>query len=124
MAQKKVERPVGGGFANKAKSAKPQDAVADAAGLDKLAQLNVPPVDKVEEKPVDEGTVTVLCGANDQVVKAGVTIAQIRKSLKDTLNIADDAEALIDSENVTEDTIVKKNSVVEFIKLAGTKGTS
>lgn len=123
MDQKKVERK-GSGFAN-AKASKPQESVqggVDETALDKLGQMNQPPVDINEGNDNDVGTVTVLCGAGDATVKAGQTIAQIRRTLKDELNIAEDAEALVDSENQGEDMIVKKGQILEFIKLAGTKG--
>lgn len=66
--------------------------------------------------------VKVVCGANEQEVAAGLSVAEVRKDQKEILNIADDADALVNGDKVDEDYILEEGDQLEFVKAAGDKG--
>jgi hypothetical protein len=69
------------------------------------------------------GKVEIIHGAHqDKYDVAGKTVGYVRQALGDVFNIPRDAECLIDGRVVDETTIIRENSVVEFIKASGTKG--
>lgn len=70
------------------------------------------------------GKVRVVNGANERYFDnlVGRKVSQIRKRLRDTFNIANDAEAYVNGEKVSEDSELVENATLEFIKEAGTKG--
>src|SRR4051812_5508015 len=82
--------------------------------------------DSLKALEAAKGSVRVVHGAKDETFDAvvGRTIGEIRKSLKDSYNIPEDAQALIDGKQVDENTTVQANTTLEFIKQAGVKGTS
>jgi len=70
------------------------------------------------------GIVKVVCGANSQEFGniAGKTIGEVRKTLRDILNIPDEARAVVDEQDAPEGYPLEVGDVLEFIKPAGQKG--
>ena len=64
----------------------------------------------------------VICGANQQEVAEGVKVGEIRANYKEILNIADDAEVILNGDKVGDDYVLKQGDSLEFIKKAGNKG--
>jgi len=64
--------------------------------------------------------IKVTYGANQHEVEGGKNIATIRTESADILNLPEDAQAMVNGEEVGEDFIPETE--VEFIKKAGTKG--
>lgn len=64
----------------------------------------------------------VVCGANEQAMDAGQTVAQARENFKEILNIPDGAKAIVNGDEVGEDYILNEGDSLEFIKSAGGKG--
>jgi hypothetical protein len=70
--------------------------------------------------------VKITFGANEDKVKAGTSVAQAREEYKDVLNIADEAVALINGEeverNAEQERLLEDDDCLEFVKDAGDKG--
>jgi hypothetical protein len=64
----------------------------------------------------------VVCGANEQAMDAGQTVAQARENFKEILNIPDGAKAIVNGDEVGEDYTLNEGDSLEFIKSAGGKG--
>lgn len=65
----------------------------------------------------------VTCGANqyeDNFI--GSRISQVKKEMKDVLNIASDAQVLVCGKKVDDNYIVQEGDAIEFVKEAGDKG--
>lgn len=68
-------------------------------------------------------TIKVACGANTQDAEvAGMTVAEVRRSMQDVLNIPEDAEAIISGDNVNNTYTLREGDVLEFVKKSGEKG--
>ncbi|MBP7898898.1 hypothetical protein KAZ92_03060 [Candidatus Gracilibacteria bacterium] len=71
-------------------------------------------------------SVKIISGANEQTVELipdqTLTVGQIRTKLRDVLGIAENATAVIDGSNVTDDRVLAGSDTLEFIKDSGTKG--
>jgi hypothetical protein len=73
----------------------------------------------------DEGTVTVIWGANmDELPAAGLTIDELRSQLGSAYNIAPDAEVNVNGVTARGDTRVRSGDSVEFVRAAGEKGAA
>ena len=55
---------------------------------------------------------------------ANQKVSDVRQLLKGVFNIADKAAALVNGKEVDEDTVLLANDRLEFVKRAGSKGTS
>ena len=64
----------------------------------------------------------VVCGANEQAMDAGQTVAQVRENFQEILNIPDGAKAIVSGDEVGEDYAINQGDSLEFIKSAGGKG--
>jgi hypothetical protein len=69
-------------------------------------------------------TVQVTYGANSTSFDnlAGNTVGDVRETLKQVFNIPNDAQPLVNGENVADRYRLKANDSLEFIKQAGVKG--
>jgi sulfur carrier protein ThiS len=102
--------------------------------------FNIPPgaVAKVHGEPVPEDHILengdvleftkpagnrVVCGSNVATGEyVGVTVGELRRELRDELNIADKAVARVNGNNVVDTYVMKKGDTLEFVRQAGTKG--
>jgi hypothetical protein len=64
----------------------------------------------------------LVCGANKQQCATGMTVGEVRQNYKDILNIAEDAEVILNSQRVGDDYVLQETDSIEFIKKAGEKG--
>ena len=81
-----------------------------------------PKDDSLQSKP--SGSVCVVYGVNrlDSLNIEGKTVGQVRNKLSTALNIPDNVEMLVSGERVRPDHKLKAGDVLEFVKLAGSKG--
>jgi len=66
--------------------------------------------------------VTIICGANQQAGTPGMKVSEIKDDFKEILNIADDAEALVNGVKVDGDYELVEGDTLEFVKKSGDKG--
>ena len=70
------------------------------------------------------GLIRVMCGVHSlEVGLAGKAIAEIRRALAQPLNIDPRAVAVLNGAQVAETTATKAGDQVEFVRLAGEKGS-
>lgn len=99
----------------------PQETQADTTKA-----VAKPDISAILTRPVNSsGKISVVSGANQEYFSnlAGRTVAQVRKRLRDSFNIANDAVAHVNGEPVAEDHVLAENTSLEFLKEAGTKGS-
>jgi len=79
---------------------------------------------KRERRKKMEEMIKVVCGGNTQELGnlVGKNVAKIRKTLKDSLNIPDEAIATISGNNVENNYLLKDGDVLEFVRPSGAKG--
>jgi hypothetical protein len=58
----------------------------------------------------------------EQVPVAGMTVGMIRKKFSDRYNIPEDSLAMLDGEQVTDDSVVQEAQVLTFMHRANSKG--
>jgi len=92
--------------------------VARSAEPIQISSLKVKPIPSVDEV----AKVRVLHGANEYIETSGQTVSQIRKRLRDVLNISKEAMAYVNNQLVDEETVLQKGDCLEFYKNVGTKG--
>lgn len=90
------------------------------------------PIQNVElpqtpDVPSNQGTIsiTALNGACDVSLSdllAGVTVAEVREAVRETLNIRADTEAYVNGKLVTEEYVLQDQEQIEFMKPSGQKG--
>ncbi len=70
------------------------------------------------------GIIKVTCGANSEEYGniEGKTVGEVRKTLRDILNIPDGARALVQGEEVDDSYVLEVGDSLEFVKPAGQKG--
>jgi len=103
---------------------RPQDQNAAQRPADAAAQ-NSDSGDQAANKSSEaQGAVTVIHGANNQKFDnlAGSTVQDIRDTLRDVFNIPQDAQALVNGENVGPNYRLRAEDTLEFIRQAGVKG--
>jgi hypothetical protein len=70
-----------------------------------------------------QGSVDVIHGVYAHSLPlAGMTVRQARGELQERMNIDPDAIAIVDGNEVDEDTVLAENQVLNFVKHAGEKG--
>jgi len=77
------------------------------------------------DTPADEGTITVICGANSQTLPAnyaGRTLGEVATQLREALNVPNDARMMVGGGNVENTYRLKAGDRVEFIRPTGRKG--
>ena len=78
--------------------------------------------DEPDELP---GQVRVSSGPFDENLPvANTTVGEIRRRFGPRMDIADNAQAVLDGRNVSNDTIVRQNQVLMFTHPAGEKGNA
>ena len=87
-----------------------------------------PPEDNLGKK-ISEITascnVLVMSGSSSKELPvARQKVGEVRQLMKIVLNIADGAIALVNGKEVTEDTALKANDRLEFVRRAGSKGST
>ncbi|MBW8004187.1 MAG: hypothetical protein FVQ06_00180 [candidate division NC10 bacterium] len=71
-----------------------------------------------------QGTVKIIYGVHSlEVDIAGRSVAEVRDSLKQALNIGPRAIAIVDGREVMESHILQTGEILEFVRLAGEKGS-
>jgi len=80
--------------------------------------------DQGDKASESAGAVQVIHGANNQTFEnlANSTVGDVRDTLAEVFNIPNDAQALVNGENVGNNYRLKANDTLEFIKQAGVKG--
>lgn len=69
-------------------------------------------------------TVKIIYGVHSlEVDIAGRSVAEVRDSLKQALNIGPRAIAIVDGREVMESHILQSGEILEFVRLAGEKGS-
>lgn len=69
-------------------------------------------------------TVKIIYGVHSlEVDIAGRSVAEVRDSLKQALNIGPRAIAIVDGREVMESHILQTGEILEFVRLAGEKGS-
>jgi hypothetical protein len=72
---------------------------------------------------VDDGMVTVNYGCyNEPLPVNGMTVGQIRNKYGDRFDIDTEAVAIVDGQEVSEDTMVSSGSTLLFSRKSGEKG--
>ena len=72
---------------------------------------------------VAEGRVEVIHGVfAHSLPLSGMTIGQARSELMERMNIPDDAIAVLDGAEASEDTVLGEGQVLNFVKYAGERG--
>ena len=72
---------------------------------------------------VAEGQVHVIHGVySHDLPLAGMTVRQARIELADRMNIDPEAMAVVDGDELDEDTVLAEGQVLTFVKHAGEKG--
>jgi hypothetical protein len=67
--------------------------------------------------------IKVVCGANyEEAEVVGMTVAQAKRALMESLNIPEDSQAIISGDNVNTDYILREGDTLEFIKPSGENG--
>ena len=70
-----------------------------------------------------EGHVNVICGVYAHSIPlGGMRVRDARGELSDRMNISDDAMAVVDGNQVDEDTVLAEGQTLTFVKHAGEKG--
>lgn len=72
----------------------------------------------------EEGKITVICGANNQVLEGieEITVADLRQRLADVMNIPNPSQAIVGGQTVNDEAVLQPGSQIEFVKPAGSKG--
>lgn len=104
-----------------------QQPLRDKTGLGGFRHnpVNIPSSENVlKELSEAQGSVRVMHGCRDQQMSiAGQRIGDQREKLRSFLNFDEQATALINGEEVDDDYVLKKSDTLEFLKLAGDKGS-
>ena len=68
--------------------------------------------------------VKIMCGINSYPTEKviGMSVSEVQKRFRDSLNIPQGARALINGRQVTGDAIVEDGVELEFVKETGEKG--
>ncbi|HEY4719997.1 MAG TPA: hypothetical protein VFF51_06920 [Candidatus Methylomirabilis sp.] len=74
--------------------------------------------------PATRETVRVIYGVHSLDVNiAGRSVTEVRTTLRQALNIAPQAVAIVDGREILESHVLQPGEVLEFVRLAGEKGT-
>jgi hypothetical protein len=93
--------------------------------FDSQAIPEVPDETQSVETTQQECNVTVMSGSSSrQFPVARQKVGDTRKLLKAVLNIADNAIALVNGVEVSEDVVLQANDRLEFVRRAGRKGAA
>jgi len=65
---------------------------------------------------------TLISGANDVQVEAGLSVRTARGLNAETLNVSAGAEVRLNGQRVDNDYVIQDGDVIEFIKPSGEKG--
>jgi hypothetical protein len=70
-----------------------------------------------------DGTATVSCGPYaENIAVAGMSVGEIRARFRDRFNIDPHSQAILNGQEVGDDTTVRAGQVLTFIRKAGEKG--
>jgi hypothetical protein len=68
-------------------------------------------------------TIKVVCGANSENAEViGMTVAQARRALAESLNIPEEARASVSGDNVETGYVLREGDVLEFVKKSSENG--
>lgn len=90
-----------------------------AGSLDQLAAANLEKVESTKSGPIQ-----VSSGHKNEVFDdlVGHKVGEVRATLSGPWNIAREAQAFIDGQPVSDETVIQEGATLEFIRQAGVKG--